>query len=87
MYLYLKEKEGQYTVPSNYLAGTRTTGKMRTVLLDWLVDVQQQFKLLPETLYLTISIIDRLAIYLTIATLLLTSRGSLLKGSKRGLNK
>jgi len=59
MYLYLKEKEGQYTVPSNYLVGTRTTGKMRTVLLDWLVDVQQQFKLLPETLYLTISIIDR----------------------------
>merc|ERR1712168_622788 len=30
-----------------------------TVLLDWLVDVQQQFKLLQETLYLTISIIDR----------------------------
>ena len=59
MYEYLKQKEVDYTVTSNYLVGSRTTGKMRTVLLDWLVDVQQQFKLLPETLYLTISIIDR----------------------------
>lgn len=59
MYMYLKQREHAFRVPSNYLAGTRTTGKMRAVLLDWLVDVQQQFKLLPETLYLTISIIDR----------------------------
>jgi len=59
MYVYLKQKEGRYTVPANYLCNTRTTAKMRTVLLDWLVDVQQQFKLLQETLYLTISIIDR----------------------------
>jgi hypothetical protein len=59
MYVYLKDKEVDYKVATNYLVGTRTTGKMRTVLLDWLVDVQQQFKLLPETLFLTISIIDR----------------------------
>eukprot|EP00088_Acartia_fossae_P059284 TRINITY_DN7018_c0_g1_i1.p1 TRINITY_DN7018_c0_g1~~TRINITY_DN7018_c0_g1_i1.p1 ORF type:complete len:383 (-),score=133.10 TRINITY_DN7018_c0_g1_i1:174-1322(-) len=59
MYAYLRQKESKYSVPGNYLSGTRTTGKMRTVLLDWLVDVQQQFKLLPETLYLTVSIIDR----------------------------
>jgi len=59
MYEYLKQNEANYTVSSSYLVGTKTTGKMRTVLLDWLVDVQQQFKLLPETLYLTISIIDR----------------------------
>merc|ERR1711887_50875 len=59
MYVYLKQKETRYTVPTNYLCNTRTTAKMRTVLLDWLVDVQQQFKLLQETLYLTISIIDR----------------------------
>jgi len=59
MYVYLKQKEARYTVPTNYLCNTRTTAKMRTVLLDWLVDVQQQFKLLQETLYLTISIIDR----------------------------
>jgi cyclin B len=33
--------------------------RMRIILLDWLVDVQLKFKLLPETLFLTINIIDR----------------------------
>lgn len=32
---------------------------MRTILIDWLVDVHLHFKLLPETLYLSVSIIDR----------------------------
>ena len=33
--------------------------KMRSVLVDWLVSVQTQFKLKSETLYLTVNIIDR----------------------------
>ena len=33
--------------------------KMRAILLDWLVEVHGKFELMPETLYLTISIIDR----------------------------
>ena len=33
--------------------------KMRAILVDWLVDVHLKFKLLPETLFLTINIIDR----------------------------
>lgn len=32
---------------------------MRAILIDWLVDVHLKFKLLPETLYITVSIIDR----------------------------
>ena len=32
---------------------------MRGILLDWLVDVHFKFKLRPETLYLSISLIDR----------------------------
>ena len=32
---------------------------MREILTDWLIEVHQKFKLLPETLYLTISLIDR----------------------------
>ena len=59
MYGYLREIEHKYVVKEDYLKGFVTTGKMRTVLVDWLVDVQQQFQLLPETLYLTISFIDR----------------------------
>lgn len=33
--------------------------KMRAILIDWLVDVHLKFKLVPETLYLTINLIDR----------------------------
>lgn len=32
---------------------------MREILTDWLIEVHLKFKLLPETLYLTISLIDR----------------------------
>ncbi|CAK78899.1 unnamed protein product (macronuclear) [Paramecium tetraurelia] len=38
---------------------TEITEKMRSILLDWLVDVHHKFKLDPETLFLTISIVDR----------------------------
>merc|ERR1719474_1981784 len=33
--------------------------QMRAVLVDWLVEVQVQFKLLQETLFSTVSIVDR----------------------------
>jgi len=33
--------------------------KMRGILIDWLVEVHLKFKLLPETLYMTVSTIDR----------------------------
>lgn len=33
--------------------------KMRSILIDWLIDVHLKFKLLPETLFITVSIIDR----------------------------
>jgi hypothetical protein len=32
---------------------------MRSILVDWLVEVHLKFKLLPETLYLTVNLIDR----------------------------
>jgi len=35
------------------------TEKMREILIDWLIEVHLRFKLVPETLYLTINIIDR----------------------------
>lgn len=33
--------------------------RMRSILVDWLVEVHLKFKLVPETLYLTVNIIDR----------------------------
>lgn len=38
---------------------TIITDKMRAILVDWLVQVHLRFRLLQETLYMTISILDR----------------------------
>lgn len=38
---------------------TDISEKMRAILVDWLVDVHLKFKLLPETLFLTVNLIDR----------------------------
>merc|ERR1712037_80105 len=38
---------------------TSVTPKNRAVLIDWLVQVNSQFKLLQETLYLTVAVVDR----------------------------
>ena len=34
-------------------------GMMRAILVDWLVEVHMKFRLMPETLYLSVNIIDR----------------------------
>lgn len=33
--------------------------KMRSILVDWLTEVHRKFQLMPETLYLTLNIVDR----------------------------
>ena len=38
---------------------TDINAKMRSILIDWLVEVHLKFKLMPETLYLTVNLIDR----------------------------
>eukprot|EP00667_Euglena_gracilis_P007083 EG_transcript_7153 len=45
----------------NYMKNVQTdiNEKMRTILVDWLVDVHLKFKLQPETLFLAIECIDR----------------------------
>ncbi|XP_012450926.1 cyclin-A2-2 [Gossypium raimondii] len=35
------------------------TPSMRAILIDWLVEVSEEYKLVPDTLYLTVSLIDR----------------------------
>ncbi|AOA62457.1 G2/mitotic-specific cyclin [Komagataella phaffii CBS 7435] len=57
-YLHRLEKE---TLPDpNYLQWQKSfKPKMRSILVDWLVEVQLKFRLLPETLYLSINIMDR----------------------------
>ena len=38
---------------------TDITPGMRSILIDWLVDVHLKFKVVQETLFLTVNLIDR----------------------------
>jgi hypothetical protein len=46
---------------------TELNSTMRSILVDWLIEVHMKFRLLPETLYLCVNIIDR---YLSQTTVL-----------------
>jgi len=66
IYEYLRLLEREYAVKADYLsapAGSKSkpeiNGKMRAILVDWLIQVHQRFSLLQETLYLTVAILDR----------------------------
>jgi hypothetical protein len=57
----LKREECQYRPSPFYMSTLQTdiNEKMRTILVDWLVDVHLKFRLLPETLFLAVDLIDR----------------------------
>ncbi|XP_013091041.1 G2/mitotic-specific cyclin-B-like [Biomphalaria glabrata] len=59
IYNYMRYLEQKYTIRPKFLEGTDLTGKMRAILIDWLCQVHTRFRLLQETLYLTVAIIDR----------------------------
>ncbi|RWS13150.1 G2/mitotic-specific cyclin-B-like protein [Dinothrombium tinctorium] len=60
IYEYLRYLESKQTVKQNFLVIQKEmTARMRSVLIDWIINVHYQFRLLPETLYLGISIMDR----------------------------
>jgi G2/mitotic-specific cyclin-B, other len=63
MYCHFREKECTTSVRPLYMeTQPHINERMRSILVDWLVEVHLKFKLVPETLYLTINLIDR---YLT----------------------
>lgn len=49
----------EQNVRPTYLQGQEVTGNMRAILIDWLVQVNLKFRLLQETMYMTVGIIDR----------------------------
>ncbi|XP_075037641.1 G2/mitotic-specific cyclin-B1 [Mixophyes fleayi] len=59
IYCYLRSLEDVQPVRPNYLQGQEVTGNMRAILVDWLVQVQMKFRLLQETMFMTVGIIDR----------------------------
>eukprot|EP00826_Nyctotherus_ovalis_P005139 TRINITY_DN11152_c0_g2_i3.p1 TRINITY_DN11152_c0_g2~~TRINITY_DN11152_c0_g2_i3.p1 ORF type:complete len:376 (-),score=87.78 TRINITY_DN11152_c0_g2_i3:19-1146(-) len=57
---YTRSIEGKFKIDPLYMNTQKDINNtMRSILIDWLVDVNIRFKLLPETLFLTVNIIDR----------------------------
>lgn len=60
MYNIFWDIEIKFQVNADYMAQQPfINDKMRAILVDWLVEVHLKFKMVPETLYLTVNIIDR----------------------------
>jgi len=59
LFQHLYYEEDKYR-PHMYMAEQKDiNAKMRAILIDWLVEVHMKFRLVPETLYLCVNIIDR----------------------------
>ncbi len=55
----LKSHQATYKVEPYMTRQEDINSRMRAILIDWLVEVHMKFRLVPETLYLCVSIIDR----------------------------
>lgn len=59
IYKYLRHLEFEFKVRADYMNEQEINARMRTILVDWLVQVHLRFHLLQETLFLTVQLIDR----------------------------
>ncbi|KAK1388377.1 Cyclin N-terminal domain-containing protein [Heracleum sosnowskyi] len=59
MYKFYKEAESESHVYDYMDSQLEINQKMRAILVDWLIEVHNKFELSPETLYLTINLVDR----------------------------
>ncbi|CAA7388992.1 unnamed protein product [Spirodela intermedia] len=67
IYKFYKLSESSFR-PRDYMGSQiEINAKMRAILVDWLIEVHYKFELMPETLYLTVYIIDR---YLSLESVL-----------------
>ena len=54
------KNEKSWQVDPNYMnTQAKISEKIRSLLMDWLIQAHYNFKLLPESLFLTVNIIDR----------------------------
>ncbi|OQR86098.1 cyclin-like protein [Achlya hypogyna] len=65
---YHRKHEEKYRLVTNYIQeGSRElTARMRMILMDWLVEVGEEYKISPKALHLAISLVDRCLAAMTI---------------------
>ncbi|GAU21666.1 hypothetical protein TSUD_251500 [Trifolium subterraneum] len=59
IYQYYKLSEDDVRVHDYMASQPDINAKMRSILVDWLIEVHRKFELMPETFYLTLNIVDR----------------------------
>merc|ERR1712240_443433 len=60
IYSYLRQSEVKYMAKHNYMSKQPDINQgMRSILVDWLVEVGEEYKLQTETLHLAVNYIDR----------------------------
>ncbi|CAK9181123.1 unnamed protein product [Ilex paraguariensis] len=59
IYKYYKLTEDEGRVHDYLDSQPDINSKMRTILVDWLIEVHRKFELVPESLYLTLNVVDR----------------------------
>ena len=56
----LKNNEEKYLPEFNYMAKQKDiNNRMRAILIDWLIDVHLKYKMVPQTMYISVNLIDR----------------------------
>ena len=52
--------EEKYLPDANYMAKQKDINhRMRAILIDWLIDVHLKYKMVPQTMYISVNLIDR----------------------------
>uniref|UniRef100_A0A7N0VL43 Cyclin N-terminal domain-containing protein n=1 Tax=Kalanchoe fedtschenkoi TaxID=63787 RepID=A0A7N0VL43_KALFE len=59
IYSFYKAAEEEDRVPNYMHLQPEINARMRSILVGWLIEVHNNFELMPETLYLTVNIVDR----------------------------
>ena len=56
----LKSTEEKFLPEMNYMSKQKDINhKMRAILIDWLIDVHLKYKMVPQTMYISVNLIDR----------------------------
>ncbi|XAR69534.1 hypothetical protein NMG60_11001161 [Bertholletia excelsa] len=84
IYKFYKLVENESRVHDYMDSQPEMNERMRAILVDWLIEVHHKFELMPETLYLTLNIVDRYLAAKTVPRreLQLVGMGAMLIASK-----